>query len=383
MQAAKMSEFFDVDLNSNLDGDDYDNSAPVAPFEQKVEDAQSMLDPAPVPEPKVEPKAETDTDIITKAINSPSPEPATAAPSDSDDLEIPGDIESEVDADIAQFQSSIENATENEPTPESTENESEVVAAVSAPTDTPDDSNPLGLEGADLKAYYAIKEKYPEQFNLYDGSLAYRDFYRFKVHALRHLLGEFPLLDIREMRTELHTVQTNHFIGDDMCTPDLIRSKLDASYAYRTRLAALLTRALEQSHAWERFLDLLRSKLWKDHDIKGAWRRDGMVLEHVADMESYVSSLKGFIDSAKQYDSMLKAAAESLSRQLTCLQIDEYTGSQRVEGRKPQSQRPAPQLDGLDGVDDGTVIKAPVISKDSVGVATVRYEREDEFSQLG
>lgn len=399
MKATRMSELFQID-EINLDSKE-DNSPPAVDFSERINDVHAVLEPKPaeVPQPN------RDTEIIKSAIKDEIPTNKTpdVTSGSEDDLDIPGDVIEEVAAEIQQFRSKLTPEDKVNPDPVS-ENEPEVASDLSQQIEIPnktqcDPDNPLELTGLDLKAYKEIHHRYANVFSLYDGSLSYRDFYKYKVHALRHLLGQFPLLNVAEMRQELSTVKTNHFIGDDNCTPDLIRVKLDSSYAHRARLSSLLTTALAQYYAWERFLDLSRSKLWKDHDVKGAHRRDGMVMEHLSDMESYVASLKGFIESAKQYDAMLRSAADSLSRQLTCLQLNEYAGSQRVETKDTRfgsshshldMPSPTPKimsqgdhtLDGLDSVQHGTVIGAPN-PKPNEAVTTVSYGQEDELSTLG
>lgn len=363
MDAKRMADLFNIDLEASLDGTDgHSDDHSGADFSQKATDIQSVLSPEPV----------TDTVLIKEAVNKTNKkvketkkEPLNESVEDIVKIEetIPGDIVEDINKGSASL--SI------------------------------DADNPLELSGIDLKAYQQIKEHY-QQFTLYDGSFAYRDFYKSKVNALRHLLGQFKILDTQEMRAELATVQTNHFIGDDDCTPEVIREKLDSAYAQRVRLSSLLTSALEQFPAWSRFLDMIRSKLWKDHDVvRGSHRRDGMAMEHLSDMESYVSCLQGFIDAAKQYDSMLKAASESLSRQLTCIQLNEYGMGHRIEQNNEHTNRfkdasrensnkntHSEELDVLDSIDNGVVIRPPVISSNSA-VTTISYSEEDELSKVG
>lgn len=385
MEASRMAELFDIKIN--LGDEDDKQDTPAVSFDHKIADINMVLKPAIIDAPAI-----NDTELIKAAISAPTP--TVNAPSIQTELEdsstddfmdIPDDILDEVDKDIQSFQNEIEKPTN--------------AAPVDVQTDIPETAkvehdNPLGLEGSDLKAYQEIKKKYPDVFVLYNGSISNRDIYKYKVHSLKHLLGQFPLLDLRSMRDELASIRTNHFIGDDLCTPDLIRIRLDASYVQRTRLCSMLTQALEQFYAWERFLDMLRSKIWKDHELKGAHKKDGMVLEHLSDMENYVKGLEGFIEAAKQYDSMCKAAAESLSRQLTCIQLTEYAIAPRVNVEekprtvqqhiRPSIQQPkmSVEMDSLDFINEGAVISAPKPKSDNV-VATVSYGQEDEFSQLG
>ena len=89
----------------------------------------------------------------------------------------------------------------------------------------------------------------------------------------------------------------------------------------RVRVSHVLMSIFEQIFSWERHLEILRAKLWKDHDLKGAHRRDGLILEHLMDMERYYSELEGIQHLAQHADNILKAASESLSRQLSCMNI--------------------------------------------------------------
>jgi len=361
MTPKRMSQLFDVNLDTNLD--EAEDVQSVTTFDNRVQDAKNLLSK----DIEVD-----DTALIHSAINTHNLEPVSEPVLDK---ESSGDVVAEVDADIMSFDKKIQSTEHTESASESASESSE---------------NPLELDGSDLKAYIEIKSRYP-QFVLYDGSVAFREFYRHKVFILRQLLGQFPLLNVSEMIGELQSIKVNHFLGDNAenATPDLIRVKLDDAYRQRARLSGLLSGAFEQFYVWDRLLDLLRSKLWKDHEVKGAHRRDGMVLEHMSDMENYVASLKGFIESAKHFDQMLRAAADNLSRQLTCIQLNDSLGL-RVKPTVTQGQSVNNEntyynsntLKNLDTVGEGTVISAPK-PKPASAVMTVRYGHEDELSQLG
>lgn len=360
MKAKKLAELFDVEIGSNLE-DDVDTVT--VSFDQRIDDIQAVLQPEPTNpaneiQTKPKPADETDAETIRKAIKGqktlPEPEIDTVIDDDSehseeDELEIPGDVASVV---------SPENAT-----------------ASGSGAD-----NPLGLEGLDLVAYQEIKQKFP-QFTIYDGNVAYRDFYRWKCYHLRHLLSRFPLLDLSDMSEELHQTEINHFVGDDIISPDLIQRKLDDTYRCRTRVASLLITAFEQYYAWDRTLEMLKAKLWKDHDIKGAHKRDGLVLEHASDIEFYVSRMKGFIDSAKHYDLMLRAAADSLSRQLTCVQLREHVVGNRFDERHGGGHD-VDELSRFDSLEVGSVITAPRVDQKNA-VMDVHYGQKDDVSEIG
>lgn len=399
MKAEDMSKLFDVDADDldGVDSNDYGvTEAEASPlsFDDKVNDARSLMEPEPADEIETEPKHVNENDLIVEAITkSKTPEKEPPRPdlfetkenskpiedSDDLDLDIPGDVEKEVDADIARFQQQLkESATE--------QSESSSEAKVETKVEVPpsNDPNPLGLKGVEWKAYQQIREKFP-QFSLYDGNPAYRDFYRSKMTVLMSMLSTFELIKIDDRMQELSEISLRYFIGEkQVATPELIRVRLDESYRARVRVSELLVQSLGQFPAWQRYCEMLRSKLWKDHEMKGAHRRDGLTMEHMSDIEGYVSKLQGFIEQARHYDGMLRAAADSLSRQLTCLQLNEPTGfDQRMEHKiKPKApSQSSPALENLDTIEDGSVIEAPVSKREPTevdyGVPT------DDLAELG
>lgn len=353
MKASKMAELFDVAVGDNLSTDDNDevitpqNLTATVDFAQKVEDVQMLLSPEEI---------NSDTELIKKAIS--------------------GDAK--------------KNTTVTKPTSLAVDEVIDTVPVEVGEIGTIDvqvktevnEVNPLGLDPDDLRAYQELQVKCP-QFTLYDGNIAYRSFYKWKVINLKNLLTSFPLLDLPSMTEELHGTQIKHFIGDDVISPELVQRKLDDTYRCRTRVASLLIAAFEQFYAWERILDMLKGKLFKDHEIRGADKRDGMVLEHVSDIELYVSKMKGFIESAKHFDSMLKAAADSLSRQLTCMQIKEHLVGQRIENKMPIPMVEHDlNVDGLDVLESGTVVSSTPQNPTNAAM-TVHYGVDDEISVLG
>jgi len=139
-------------------------------------------------------------------------------------------------------------------------------------------------------------------------------------------LGRYPIIDTLKLSNDLHSIKLDHTVGDNEVHPELIRYKIDSAQKHRIRVTTILVEAYEQFFIWERILELLRGKLWKDHHTKGAEKRDGLVLEHLVDMEEYVAKLKGIIEAAKKLDNFLVASSDSLSRQLSCLDMKEKTG---------------------------------------------------------
>lgn len=361
MDLAEMKSLFDIDLGPNLSkSDDYEVSeteklmiskkANVS-FAQQCEEVKSIMEPAKevkTKNKKSQKKEETinDTDLIISAISAAATSPIAL---EEQKLEVSSEVEEDDNEDNAEDEGSNGNEVSQ---PE------QVISH-----DPVDVNNPLELSGSDLKAYNMIKEKYP-QFVLYDGSISYRDFYRWKLSVLKQTLTRFPILDISSYRQEVRDTNLDHFVGEQVLSPELIRSKIDDVYRHRIRLATLMATAYEQYPAWKRSIEMIRAKLFKDHDIKGSHKRDGIVLEHISDVELYVKELEGFIDSSKIIYSVLDAAAESLSRQLSCLITKEPTGTAHtstpvVHKVQQQQDKSVSTTEHYDSISDGTVIKKP------------------------
>lgn len=413
LDAKEMASLFDVDLSASLDTEessDYETTAAESQtgqsFDKRVEDAKRTLEP----EPKLE--QDPETDIITQARAdakktaprkvmkevepdlsepegkiTPTPEMIAEAEAEAseamlgddvdEEMEIPGDVLAEVEADIARAAAETEqilaerdgaDETESEHKTEAEEAPIPEVESASAPPASDDDDNPLELSGDYLKAYRAIKKKYP-QFVLYDGSRAYKGFYCFKVMVLANILREFPILDIDDMFNELSEINLRQFVSADEVTPEVVRARIDDVYRQKVRLADIMMQCYHQFFVWERELEMLKSKLWKDHELRGSHRRDGLTLEHLFDLEQYYNKLRGFMEAAKTADATLRAASDSLSRQLTCLQMREQMNTPShpdspaepvttvVATPKPRVQKS--QILEPDVISDGSVITAP------------------------
>ena len=242
-----------------------------------------------------------------------------------------------------------------------TENE-QIKQAVEDGADIQESKNPLGLTGENFRAYELIQKKYPD-FQLYDGRQAYKDFYRFKVRALKSVLTSYPVLDIKDMNKEIASIRIKYQGSGDLPDPVVIGIKMSECQQARGRLTALLMRAQMQFPAWKKAFEWMNAKLWKDHEMKGAHKREGLSAEHMSDVQKYYCGLQGFLDAATQLDGFLKAIHDSLSRQLTCVIIRDKAGmahdTVNTELNNEVHQhtvQPDSALDGLDTIEHGTVI---------------------------
>lgn len=256
-----------------------------------------------------------------------------------------------------------------------------------------DKNNPLNLNPHELKLYKDIQTKYP-QFVLYNGNPAYRPFYKNKFDVLCGLMVRFPILETSDIRSEMHKCNIDHYVGTDEVSFDLLRRRVDTCLQHRTRINSLLTSVYEQFFIWERCLEMLRGKLCKDYYLKNAQQRDGLVLEHLTDMEMYVHDVKGVMEALRHIDGILKTSSDSLSRQIACLQYREATGfydkhpmekhgcvgNHGCIGSMHSNLLKDPALDGLDALEEGLTIEMPK----SEAVNAIDYGGErDELSDIG
>jgi hypothetical protein len=412
MNAEEMAKLFDIDLESNMNestSSDYDTKASEKvsqTFEEGCEDIKSFM----------EPEINVDNKIIEAALEK-AKSPTVPAKSqrkvediadkketlnDNELNDISSSCAVDVSKDIAAFDAQDED--DGEEVEQSKEKKLELMSLPTRNTCSKDPSakekdsqntpglDSLGLDADDLKFCKECLEKYPE-FTLYDGSISFKEFYKLKIKSLKSLLTRYHRLDIIKLEEELVKIDTDHFLGTTVISPDVIRKKIDDSYRARARLSDILIRVLGQYYMWERWCEMLRSKLWSDHQVRGAHNRDSMTATHMSDIEEYVAELEGLRIACEQRDGVLKAAADSLSRQLSCLQLKEATGfshvveervelQEMIESQKPRSQvKKEVDLDGYDTIDAGEKIEAP---KDRGSVATCNYGvPDDDLSTMG
>lgn len=373
--AAEMAKLFDIDLDESLSDSEESfemkmNKGKKPSFEMKIQDIKTIMTP------------EQENDLIKKAAenakNNIVSQPQTFEDDEKEeDLAVEDNAE-DISNDIEKFQAELKKNT----TPEqAVENKVKVVEEeINNQIRVETEENPLDLDALDLVAYKKIKEQY-SQFVLYDGNKLFKDFYTYKVKVLKAALTRFPILPVQDLNKEIESIKVDHYLGTSNITPELVQTKIDQTYKCRVRLSELVIQAYQQFSYWERMKDLLTSKLWKDHDLKGTHRRDGLTLEHMFDIEDYYGMLKGYIESAQHVDSLLKAASDSLSRQLTCLQIKEQlVGFGKVDDSRRRDVKRTDH-DNFDSISSGTVITAPKNSKEPISM-NFGVDSKDEIANL-
>jgi len=237
--------------------------------------------------------------------------------------------------------------------------------------------NPLNLLGRDLETYKMLQTEFADVFefkNLTNMGL----FYKYKVRELGYLLSEYPLLNCMSLDKELKEIDTNHSI---MGLPNgtVIAEKLNRISRQRHRLSEILIQIHRQYHAWDASLEMLKGKLWLTKELKGQHKREGVVADHMADIVHYVSALRCTLEAGKYIDNLLVAAADSVSRQLACIQEKQYHEPAEINNDADEDRK---KFDDMDVIDEGTSIKPAPTDVGRTGKLNFGNEN-DEFSTIG
>lgn len=157
------------------------------------------------------------------------------------------------------------------------------------------------------------------------------EFYAAKEDVIRHILpgGEVPFnryrQDMLDARVDMRTTYNQHELSDRM---HLIQSHKD-------RLKEIQLHISSQLFKWDRAVEMLRGKLYHYKPTKPASAFDGVVYDHLRDMEFYYAELKGINTAAEQVSRTLDSAYNCLSRQVT---ITMPSSSPDRYAQKPQNK---------------------------------------------
>lgn len=382
----EMADLFDVPADgSNLrDDEDSDEAGwsgdrKYSSFDQTIGDVQSIIEPVPLekPVPVEETKAmapdsvdeiasvvkksrerKTEKTVAAKSVSSqevsPESKPKVSSPpppvkGHDDDGE-----EGDGDGDDDESGNGDGNSTDEKP---------DAIDELIADT-------AIGLSQEEQSELAAIQKKYP-WLELSCPSMGVRSFYRFKIRELIYITRKFPMLNVPSLMSEVKQLNVDHSFE---ALPDLdqIVSKMNKVIRSRHRLTEILSTVLEQFYLWERAREMLRGRLFIDKDVKGAHKRDGIPMEHMGDIEHYVSELQGLHEAGKRVDGFLVAAHESLSRMVACVSQekksevvvrDNLDYPERPRYEKPPIREPDPAdleaVNGTDEIDVGEEITAP------------------------
>lgn len=203
----------------------------------------------------------------------------------------------------------------------------------------------------------------------------YNQFYAEKAWMIPRLMrgGKIP---VEQYRKELAEAYVDTKV--EMYDHERMSEKMTEIRQWQTRVLQIRGHVLAQYHSWKRAVELFHGILARAEYAKPAVAQQGVVYNHMRDMEMYLADLQYLHDFTKEILANLASHFESLSRQVTLSMP--LKSVERVEAPQgvplppptnvPDTPRPVTKksdLSGFDRLENGVNQKdsAPQKSKNS------------------
>ena len=150
-------------------------------------------------------------------------------------------------------------------------------------------------------------------------SVMYAPFYTKKKIVLDSCLvgGQ---VEFSRWEKELAEAQVN--VVTEVFDQQVIINQMEKVQQLRNRVKYIGVRVNNQHFLFKRFVPLLRGYLARIQYLKPVLKQEGLVLEHMADIEMYFERLNGLHKSVSDTENNLAAAYEMLSRKVTiCMEL--------------------------------------------------------------
>ena len=215
---------------------------------------------------------------------------------------------------------------------------------------------------------------------LYDG------FYEIKKKQIDTFSGG-KQLDFERLYADLRACSVD--ISTEVLDRDILMRHMDIVVQGINRVAMIQVQVNHQQFVWKRFVELLRGALARVQYLKPVLKQEGLILEHMGDIEFYVERLNALKDSAHKIMQSLERAFEAVSRKVSVMLTvqtkytertspdaysNTYSALETYETAPVETHRevaqpvlvptaaPASDLDDYDGFDIGATV-APVKPK--------------------
>ena len=194
-------------------------------------------------------------------------------------------------------------------------------------------------------------------------SSMYREFYERK-RELIEMTGEQLNFDV--LNRELKASSVN--VTDRVFDKGVVIAKMEQVQGFRERVKNIYIDCSVQYFLWKRWIekDLLRGYLARVNYIKPAIKQEGLVLEHMRDIEFYFARLESLYSNCAKVEKTLEAAYELLSRKASiCTELKVvYKKKYREDDFEVDTTVEPPEFDEvpMGGVAKKTTNKTGVIS---------------------
>jgi len=199
------------------------------------------------------------------------------------------------------------------------------------------------------------------QWNFKSPACMYDNFYKQKeIFIKKYMVG--GQIEYLRWTNELLGAQVN--VVTEVFDQQVIIKQMEAVQQYRGRVKYIGVRINNQYFLFDRFVGLLRGYLARVQYLKPVLKQDGLILEHMGDIELYFERLRALHKSVADTEKNLAAAYEMLSRKVTiCMELPPAERYERpsssygsrfsyVVEKEPEA-KPTEEMDGFDDLPDG------------------------------
>ncbi len=174
------------------------------------------------------------------------------------------------------------------------------------------------------------------KWGLESNSIMYEPFYKQKKRMLEICLvgGQ---IEYSGWTKELEEAQVD--VVTEVFDQQVIIHQMEDVQKFRNRVKYIGVRVNNQYFLFKRFTPLLRGYLARIQYLKPVLKQDGLVLEHMGDIEMYFERLEGLHKSVADTENNLAAAYEMLSRKVTiCMELPPVERYDKARAKSTQSK---------------------------------------------
>lgn len=157
------------------------------------------------------------------------------------------------------------------------------------------------------------------EWSLTSPASMYNSFYVKKRDLLfKYMVG--GQIEYKRWTQELEEAQVT--IYGEVFDHQLIIDQMEKVQQHRERVKAIHVRVNNQYFTFKRFVEMMRGFLARIEYLKPVLKQEGLIMEHMRDVELYYARLEALHDSATKTEKTLAAAFDTLSRKCTiCMEL--------------------------------------------------------------
>ncbi len=190
------------------------------------------------------------------------------------------------------------------------------------------------------------------KWNLDSPTSIYNKFYDRKRELIKVYTGE--QLNFHALNIELcnASVDISYVVFDQ----DIVLQQMQEIQQHRERIKNISLECNIQYFVWKRWIekDMMKGYLAMVEYIKPAIKQEGLVLEHMRDLEYYYAQLEALHNNCQKVEKTLEAAYDTLSRRVSiCMELKTGVRYLKSDSREIPSQQEVVREDDFDDVPMG------------------------------